>query len=163
MTWALFCSQMVFVNNWIGLLKIYGGVSPRIKLVTFHSNLGIPYVCQKSRVALDSDSWKMWTYLWYQNWNGNCYPVTTAYGFLFFSKSTSDMVTSYPLLSHLAPRFGMTSRQLSLSYLLEFVLFFIITQAFIYGPHRGFLMPHPLHQYLDCLKSPPTTPWPFLI
>jgi hypothetical protein len=46
---------MVFVNNWIRLLKFFGGVSQMTKPVTFHSNFGNPYVCQKIRVALDSD------------------------------------------------------------------------------------------------------------
>jgi hypothetical protein len=42
---------MDFVSNWMVLLKIFDGVSPKIKSANSHSNLGNPYV----RVALDSD------------------------------------------------------------------------------------------------------------
>jgi hypothetical protein len=64
------------------------------------------------------------------------------------------MVISYPLLFLLVPGFGMASRLLFLSYLLELVLFLIITQAFLYGPHHGFQHPLLLHLSQDWLLSP---------
>jgi hypothetical protein len=88
----------------------------------------------------------------------NCSQITTAYGFLFFSKSISGKVISYPLLLHLVPGFGMASRLISLSYLLELVLFLIITQAFLYGPHHGFQHPHFINLYQDWLLSSLITP-----
>jgi hypothetical protein len=52
---SFFCSRMVSVNNWTGLLKVSGGVSQRTKPAISHLNLGILYVCQRIRVVLDSD------------------------------------------------------------------------------------------------------------
>jgi hypothetical protein len=43
---------MVSVNNWMGLLKIYGGVSQMTKPAISHSNLRNHYVCKKDQGSL---------------------------------------------------------------------------------------------------------------